>query len=206
MAIRANVTCHVWSEGKTDPEPITLAKLKLHPIDIVFLAASNVDSVRVADFTQPHAYPSELDRQVIQAATGWPTRIDYNGDTKSGQVSFGQTLELARAVRTLLGSARTLQPTDLAVSEDQEEAEQTAKYEVEDLYQRAQSVYTGVSEAIQSLSGVTTPDDPKAATALAEASLFGISSSLRLGNVTTRGFVEAAQNAKTELEQRLEIA
>lgn len=91
---------------------ITLDQLGLAPIDLLYLPESEGDAQR-----------SELEQRVIYLAqrslpagvsSAAEIKLTFNRDSSAGAMGFAEVLEVARAARKMITSARALHPRDLA--------------------------------------------------------------------------------------------
>jgi hypothetical protein len=138
----SRVVCHAsfeWTDelgdSQTGPVEVRLSELGVAPLDIVYASMPSEQQQR-----------TELDQRAVGVAlqkrpTGTPARahvqLDYTrSGLSTGQLSFDELLELARAVRELMAAATPLTAIDLVLPE---EAQQLgASIDLADLHGRAQ--------------------------------------------------------------------
>ena len=203
---------------------VTLAELKVRPIDVLALARASAEPDPAAE----RAAASELDRRIQDRAyeklgvvDQVKTTITYAlpaGADRDARRSFGDVLEVGRAVLELVGRSRTLQPEDL-LPEDRGDAAATADRAPADALARATAARTALNDrltvelqpAIDAVTAVldTDPFDltPLRA-ALKAAALAGVPSAYPLtseGQSLTqrKDLLSQGQSVAAELTRRL---
>jgi hypothetical protein len=101
------IRCSVSIDGGA-AQPVTVADLKLQPIDLFHLARG----------AESGASGNDLDRRIAWRAAGTagpdrPIAIDYDSEPAAGGMTFAQLFEVASAIGKVLGMARPLAPADL---------------------------------------------------------------------------------------------
>jgi len=132
---------------------ITLDKLRLSPLDVVFMAEGNEEAQRseleqrlVYHLlrTRPDSVPAEAEVRLNFARDpAWPISI----------VSFGELVEVARTVRRLLAGARAIDGRDLSLPE----APVVAAIDSDELEERADRAVNALQNARQTLQALLTP-------------------------------------------------
>ena len=195
--IRARVLVPVPTVNAPDAVqevPVSLATLGLRPLD--FLALIPSSGARLAGAVVPHAdgrasRGAELERRLADAAlNGAPQqgtiRLDLSRDAgwPANVRSLGEALEIARALKALVGGTRALRPADLVAPEHVTQTS-TADLMPAEANQRAADALTGLNDRILALEAAiaaipsVAPGDPEPnleplRQQLRAASLFGV--------------------------------
>ncbi|MCU1280135.1 MAG: uncharacterized protein JWM53_3681, partial [bacterium] len=196
----SKIGCRVLTSGST--KSVTLAALKLSPLDVVALAKSAASA------------DSELDRRVLDsvaAATG--AQIQY--DASDVARSFAEVLELARAIGLLIGGARALVPADLAPPSDAapitdqmaQQAAGRARDALGQLSAAAMTLTTALTPVSAKLADVTQPPTTTAElsalrAALQSVALFGVPGAYPAPAATAADLATLAAGAAKELTAR----
>jgi hypothetical protein len=210
---------------------VSLDELGLRPIDVLALARAQTQKVPTA----LHAAASELDRRIQDAAYAdlavadeVETRITYELPASADRMierSFGDVLEVARAVSAVLAKSRPLGPIDL-VAEDQGGQAQTANLQPDVAVNRAKDlreevsklINNGLSNGFASLLAVVVaaPEEPEfdltslrnqmRAVALAGVPMAYPQTSRGNDIKARRNLIAQATSVKKELERRLQKA
>jgi hypothetical protein len=186
----ADVRCsasYIDANGAINETVVRLDHLDLDPLDVLALA----DGADVGA-------GSELEQRIAHAARGvWgvdPSEVmlDFEraGSWSSGEVSFGELLLVARALRDLVGHARPLRSTDLFEPGRPDAAEQ------EDLTARAGTATAALDAAVTALSAATTATAQRAA--LLDAAALGAMGSIPVSRFGTDVDATAALQAQAD--------
>jgi hypothetical protein len=173
------IRCRVRVQHDTSSTPlereVTLAELKLRPLDVLALADT------AGELTQA----SELDQRVTasvlgQAGPGATIQISYTAAPewdRSRIRSFAEVLELARAINAVLGTARPLRPEDLLPPEAVASTEEKA-WLGEEALTRAKEGHSKLDSAVANLeaakAAASAANLPGLQNAMIPLALFGI--------------------------------
>jgi hypothetical protein len=223
----AQVVCNVQIGPAGAPPgntPVKLSELGLRPVDVLALARSPAQK----DPAARSAAASELDRRIqdkaydtLGVATEVETRITYElpaAADRAATRSFGDILELARAVISVLAKSRPLAPADL-VAEDGGAQEHPADLQPNGAIARATATYNALRDFLANefgpalASAAAAPESPEFDLAalrnkLRSAALAGVSKAYPLtsrGNTlrARRDLVAQATSVKEEFVRRL---
>lgn len=212
----ANIRCRadfvdLRTGAVVDRAEVPLGALQLSPLDILFLAPSRGEAQRseLEQWlilhrlqTRPQSVPADAE-----------VRLAFGRDPAWGPsvVSFGEFLEVARAVRALVTGARSIDASDLALPEEST----PVGVDLEDLRQRTQTAVAALREALGGLQtaippdAAATPDLNSLRQALLRMAYFGIQGAVPL--VPTGDMPEAratlvgqARSVEKEVTRRLE--
>jgi hypothetical protein len=202
----AKVRCQLSyrdSANQQKTKTISLAQLKLRPLDVLALTRS-LDA-------QPTA--SELDARITSLAPAAATdlKIQYAPGAAWDRAvirTFPDVLEVARTLNALLSGSRPLDPKDLLAPEESQAADGADRLPVE-AAQRASSAETALNTARNRLQTATQASSPNVAAlrkALRSASLFGVATAFPTAHGTSDAvrdaFLAQAAAVMAELDRR----
>jgi len=200
---------------------VTPADLGLEPIDVLALALSMDTDPGGSDFGRRIARESELYRRIASTIAAArpedPIEIDFDAaDPALGQHTFHELLEIAHAIKTVLGSARALAPADLLPPEQSAKAE-SADVMTAELAGRATLARQRLGDARDGLDTALTairnaPEGPNPSLtplrdALRDAALLGVAAAFPLSRAgdappERARLVEQADSVLKELRSR----
>jgi hypothetical protein len=194
----AKVICKVDYTGGAGTRNISLADLGLEALDVLTLSRTVAVSALASD-----AHATELDRRVRDAllklepgATNVTITYDIVPASPSKR-TFPQILELAKAIASVLASARALRTEDLLPPQEVPTTPNAVPPDP-----RIASALTSFENALSKLGAAVTPAQLR--DALQGASLFGIGECYpSLGDAS---LAEQASGVETEMKRRLDAA
>ncbi len=221
------VKCSVRIEpagGPVQNTDVSLAELGVRPIDLLALARASAEP----DPAAQSAAASELDRRIqaqayqkLGVADEVKTAITYAlpaGADRETARSFGDVLEVARALVDVLGRSRVLQPEDL-LPEDRGDAAATADRDPADALARATAARGALNDCLTlrlqpaiAAAAAALDTDPLDLTALraalAEAALGGVPSAYPLTSAgqslaQRKDLLAQARSVAAELTRRV---
>ena len=201
----AKVLCNVNYQDGSGPvtQSVSLRDLDVGPLDV--LAMSDVSQ---------NPQKGELERRILLAAAVPPAATNISIDFKpaappSGTVLFSDAFFLAKSLRSLISSARSLTPQDLTVPEANA-ADAGGAIDLTDLRARAQaavnSLTTDLKALTDSIPGLPANTDP-VRTALLGCSFYGVPGSIPLtSSGADPNMANQAASVATILQNRLNQA
>ncbi len=93
-------------ETADPPQPVTLASLRVQPVDFVWMAGLTLDGTGGA--TELEARIADAYRRAHGIAGNAIVRIDFNPSVQEDERSFAEVFPLARHLRTLIAQSRAL--------------------------------------------------------------------------------------------------
>ncbi|HEU4414552.1 MAG TPA: hypothetical protein VFT65_07180 [Candidatus Angelobacter sp.] len=200
----ATVVCDVHYHNSTGDhvQQVSLADLKVGPLDVLSMA----------DVGQS-AQKGELENRIVFAAAlsadATNVQIDFQPTAPPDSIFFPDALFLARALRTLISSARPFSPQDLTVPEVTA-AKAGGVVVVTELRNRAQKAAQDLQTAVTNLktkaAGLPATPDP-VRDALLACSLFGVAGSIPFsGTGPDPRLADQATSVAKLLQERLDDA
>lgn len=190
--------------GAERSEAVTLAQLRLAPLDAIELAAAADEPAR-SELEQRLLYRA---RQANPGGADFELRFARDPSFAADGLTFPEFLLLARALRELLAGARPLVPADL-IETDRKAASEGGAIDTGELSARASQAIEALAEDRGALGGAATAEDLREA--LFRASLYGVDGAIPVEPVGGGAEVTAALAAQRdavepELAKRLREA